>query len=87
MAHAGIASRRASEKMILDGRVVVNGQVVTELGTKVAEGYYTAACVRELSATYEVDMPIAEGVYRALYEGATIKEIIAGFMERPLRAE
>jgi len=35
MAHAGIASRRASEKMILDGRVMVNGQIVTELGTKV----------------------------------------------------
>lgn len=36
MATAGIASRRASEKLILEGRVQVNGQVVTELGTKVA---------------------------------------------------
>ncbi len=35
MAHAGIASRRASEALILAGRVKVNGQVVTELGTKV----------------------------------------------------
>jgi 23S rRNA pseudouridine2605 synthase len=31
---AGIASRRAAEKMILEGRVTVNGKVVTELGTK-----------------------------------------------------
>ena len=35
LAHAGVASRRASESLILQGRVSVNGQVVTELGTKV----------------------------------------------------
>ncbi len=31
---AGIASRRAAEKMILEGRVTVNGHKVTELGVK-----------------------------------------------------
>jgi pseudouridine synthase len=31
---AGVASRRASEQMILEGRVTVNGEVVRELGTK-----------------------------------------------------
>lgn len=31
---AGVASRRASEQMILDGRVTVNGETVKELGTK-----------------------------------------------------
>lgn len=36
LAHAGVASRRASEQIILDGRVTVNGEVVTELGTKVS---------------------------------------------------
>lgn len=36
LAHAGVASRRASEQIILDGRVTVNGDVVTELGTKVS---------------------------------------------------
>ena len=35
LAHAGVASRRASEEYITAGRVAVNGQVVTELGTKV----------------------------------------------------
>lgn len=34
LAQAGVASRRAAEQMILDGRVQVNGQTVTELGTK-----------------------------------------------------
>ena len=38
LAHCGVASRRASEQIILDGRVAVNGIVVTELGTKVTAG-------------------------------------------------
>ena len=35
LADAGIASRRAAEQFILDGRVAVNGQVVRLLGTKI----------------------------------------------------
>lgn len=35
LARAGVASRRASEALIEQGRVKVNGQVVTELGRKV----------------------------------------------------
>ena len=35
---AGIASRRAAEKLIEQGRVSVNGQTVTELGTKADPG-------------------------------------------------
>jgi 23S rRNA pseudouridine2605 synthase len=34
LSHAGIASRRHAEEMILAGRVVVNGQAVTTLGAK-----------------------------------------------------
>ena len=34
MAAAGVASRRKSEELILSGRVRINGQIVTELGTK-----------------------------------------------------
>lgn len=36
LAHCGVASRRACEKIILDGRVSVNGTAVTELGVKVS---------------------------------------------------
>src|ERR1700743_3737577 len=34
LAQAGIASRRAAEQIILEGRVQVNGETVTELGTR-----------------------------------------------------
>ena len=35
LAEAGIASRRKSEEYIMQGKIKVNGQVVTELGTKI----------------------------------------------------
>ena len=34
IAHAGFASRREAETMIREGRVTVNGRVVTELGSR-----------------------------------------------------
>jgi 23S rRNA pseudouridine2605 synthase len=36
LAHAGVASRRAAERLISQGRVKVNGQVVTQLGATAA---------------------------------------------------
>jgi len=35
LSQAGIASRRVAERMIIDGRVEVDGHLVTELGTRV----------------------------------------------------
>ncbi|MGB4778591.1 pseudouridine synthase [Microbacterium sp.] len=35
LANAGVASRRVCEQYIVDGRVRVNGRVVTELGTRI----------------------------------------------------
>ncbi|HEV2262619.1 MAG TPA: pseudouridine synthase [Candidatus Rubrimentiphilum sp.] len=37
LAHAGVASRRAAEALIIAGRVKVNGKIVRELGTRVNE--------------------------------------------------
>jgi len=34
ISQAGVASRRAAEKLIAEGRVTVNGETVTEMGTK-----------------------------------------------------
>jgi 23S rRNA pseudouridine2605 synthase len=38
IAHAGIASRRKAEELILQGRVTLNGQIVEELGVKAEAG-------------------------------------------------
>ena len=38
LAHAGVASRRAAEKLIADGRITVNGRRVTTPGEKVQNG-------------------------------------------------
>ncbi|HEY6574748.1 MAG TPA: pseudouridine synthase [Mycobacterium sp.] len=35
LSQAGVASRRVAEKMIMDGRVEVDGMIVTEMGTRV----------------------------------------------------
>ena len=34
LSQAGVASRRQAEKYIVDGRVTVNGEIITELGSK-----------------------------------------------------
>lgn len=38
LAHCGVASRRACEKLIAEGSVSVNGSVITQAGTKVFSG-------------------------------------------------
>ena len=38
LAEAGVASRRAGEQIILEGRVAVNGRTIRELGAKVQPG-------------------------------------------------
>jgi 23S rRNA pseudouridine2605 synthase len=38
LAHAGVASRRAAEELITAGKVRIDGNVVRELGTNVADG-------------------------------------------------
>ena len=38
MAECGVASRRKAEEMIAQGRVTVNGEKITEMGTQVEEG-------------------------------------------------
>ncbi len=62
-------------------------ETLKDFGGQVAEGYYTAACIRKFSQRYEVEMPIAEGIYQVLYEEASVPDVLAGFMERPLKAE
>lgn len=37
IAHSGLCSRRAAEKLIQEGRVEVNGEIIVEMGVKVGE--------------------------------------------------
>lgn len=53
MADAGVASRRASEKLIAEGRVTVNGQMVVEMGYQVAEGDVVAVNGKPIELNYE----------------------------------
>ena len=53
MARCGVASRRASEAIILDGRVSVNGSIVTELGTKVGPDDRVCVDGREIQLELE----------------------------------
>lgn len=38
ISRCGYASRRKAEELILEGKVTINGDIITELGTKVKEG-------------------------------------------------
>ncbi|MGV0748253.1 pseudouridine synthase [Mycolicibacter heraklionensis] len=52
LSQAGVASRRVAERMIRDGRVEVDGRVVTELGTRVDP---SSALIRVDGARVTVD--------------------------------
>ena len=54
---------------------------------KLAEGYYTACSLMELSEKYNVDMPICSAVYRILYEKFSPKEILAELFSREIKTE
>ena len=49
LSRAGVASRRAAEQMIRDGRVRVNDEVVRAMGVKVADGDRVAVDGREVT--------------------------------------
>lgn len=42
--------------------------------TMVAEGYFAADCIRHINTRHKVDMPIAEMVYKVLYEGTSVRK-------------
>jgi len=59
----------------------------TEGMKMVAEGIATAKAVYELSRKVAVDMPIAEHVYKILYEGLPAKEAVISLMSRESKKE
>jgi glycerol-3-phosphate dehydrogenase (NAD(P)+) len=61
-------------------------QILKELG-EVAEGVNTARAVKDLAAREGVELPIAEAVYRLLFEGTDPKDEVSALMGRKLRTE
>lgn len=87
IAQAGIASRREAEKMILAGRVRVDGQVVTKLGTKVSSIEQVVVdnqpIERESHHTYIFYKP--RGVISAVKDNKGRKTVADYFTDLPYR--
>lgn len=61
-------------------------EAVDSLG-QVAEGAYTVRAVVENSRKFNVEMPLADAVYRVLYKGEKPKELLRELFARPLKSE
>ncbi|ORX03960.1 pseudouridine synthase [Mycolicibacillus trivialis] len=77
LSQAGVASRRVAEKMIRDGRVEVDGAVVTELGTRVEPG---TAVIRVDGTRISVD---ESHVYLALNKPRGMLSTMSDDLGRP----
>jgi glycerol-3-phosphate dehydrogenase (NAD(P)+) len=54
---------------------------------QVVEGYYAARAVHQVAVRAGIDMPIAEQIYRVLYENLAPKDAVAALMTRPIMRE
>lgn len=87
LAAAGIASRRECEKIILAGRVTVNGKVVTELGTKVNQKSFILVDGKGLKPTQKkyVMLYKPRGVVTTMHDPQgrkTVAELLSAYGER-----
>lgn len=57
-----------------------------EIG-QVVEGYYAARAVRSVADREDIDMPIADQIYRVLYENFDPKDAVTALMRRPIMWE
>ncbi len=51
------------------------------------EGYSAARAVHAVALREKVDMPIASGIYRVLYENEPARSVVKDLMTRPVRPE
>lgn len=75
-------NRRAG---ILIGQGVSPQEAVSQIGT--VEGFYCAKVAHELSKKTGVNMPIADELFKVLFEGKDVKFALSDLMGRPRRHE
>ncbi len=81
-AYSSFSRNRTFGSMIGKGYSVKAAQVEMEM---IAEGYYGTKCIREINEKYNVDIPIADMVYRILYENALAKAEVKTLREQKLK--
>lgn len=75
-------NRRAG---ILIGQGVSATEAVKQIGT--VEGYHCCKAAHKIAEKYGVEMPITEGLYAVLFEGADAKDILNKLLSRPQKKE
>jgi len=89
LAEAGIASRRKSEELILEGRIGVNGKIVNELGFKIDEKKDTVtfdgAVVKPAVNKIYIMLHKPEGYVTTMqdqFDRAAVTDLVKGLKER-----
>ena len=82
------ASRHSRNHRV--GRRIAEGATLGDIlreSPQVAEGIRTSKSARRLAEMHDIDMPIANAVYEALFEGAEVRKAITALMTRLMKAE